>query len=120
MADLAAQLQQMVADEVQRLLGPHIHSLERLSNFLGGGSARRGPGRPKGSVNVRRKPAGKGPAPLHTEASAYKVGEAVTYLQGRGTFQAKVVEVDEKTNTVTVKAEGKKAKVRPADKVYPA
>jgi hypothetical protein len=51
-------------------------------------------------------------------ASRFRVGQLVSYRQGRGAFNAKVIAVDAKTNTVTVKNPSKPARVRPAAKVY--
>ena len=111
-----------VADEVERVLGPHLDVLRRLSSAFGtggdgrvrrtavAGPRRRGrPGRRAGGVS------GRG------DASKFKEGQKVRFKQGRGEFEATVTSIDSNTNTLTLKRDrdGKRVE-RPASKVYAA
>ncbi|MBI5548311.1 MAG: hypothetical protein HY901_30895 [Deltaproteobacteria bacterium] len=70
----------------------------------------------KGGRGARKGRQTKASKPQSTEA--FSVGQNVTYKQGKGTFEAKVVAIDEKTGQVALERvmDGKKVK-RPAAKV---
>lgn len=122
--DLSGLLAAMVEKKVQEVLEPHLDALERLSSFLGVPSTRRGPGRPRGSRNISRRTTAKGRGTgrlAKGDASAFHEGQKVTYRQGRGEFEAKVIKSDVKANLVTVErmTDGKRV-VRPAAKLSTA
>ena len=111
-----------VADEVERVLGPHLEVLRRLSSAFGtgGGDGRvrrtAGPGaRRRGRPGRRAQVGGRG------DASKFKEGQKVRFKQGRGEFDATVTSIDSNTNTLTLKRDrdGKRVE-RPASKVYAA
>ena len=61
----------------------------------------------------RRRSSGRAP-----RTSTFKKGQQVTYKQGRGTFEAKVIRINEKTNIVTLQRLSDYGRLtRPADKV---
>ena len=117
--DLNTAIRNLVAVEVERTLEPYRQLLERLEQFVGGASVRRGPGRPPKAGNrgrpARRAKVGAG------DASKFKVGQAVKYRQGRGEFEATVSAVDTEKNLVSLERskDGKKVD-RPASKIYQA
>ncbi len=116
----------VIAEEVEQALQPYRDLLTQITKFVGMPTAGRGPGRPpkalleeaprrgrKPGRKPGRRAAGKG------DASAFSAGQTVRYRQGRGEFEAKVVEIDSATNTVTVErvSDGKQVQ-RPAAKIY--
>ena len=120
MKNIDSVISSLISQRVETALRPHLEMLERLSAFMGV-PAKGKVGRPVGSRNaVRRAVAHKpGFTPAHGgKAADFQVGEEVMYQQGRGTFVARVVRIDEGSNTVTVQAEGKKQRARPASKLY--
>jgi hypothetical protein len=130
MKDLNSVVADLISEQVEAALRPHMEMLARMSAFMGvpvkaeqgravgtrravrRASTVRGAVKARGSYRPGLKPAHGG------KAVDFRVGEAVMYQQGKGVFQAKVVKVNEADNTVTVQAEGKKQRVRPAAKVY--
>jgi hypothetical protein len=110
-----------VADEIDRVLGPHMETLKRLSNAFGTGPDGRerraaGPG-----PRRRGRPARRGAIGGRGDASKFKEGQKVRFKQGRGEFDATVTAIDGSTNTLTLKRDkdGKRVE-RPASKVYAA
>src|ERR687887_1631675 len=109
-----------VADEVERVLGPHLETLRRLSSAFGtagDGRVRRTAGpapRRRGRPGRRAQTGGRG------DASKFKEGQKVRFKQGRGEFDATVTSIDSNTNTLTLKRDrdGKRVE-RPASKGYP-
>jgi len=58
-------------------------------------------------------------AASHSPVRRLRVGQQVEYRQGRGTFTAKVVSIDDKNGTAVLeRAEDKKRVERPLTKVY--
>src|SRR5215211_8035882 len=109
-----------VADEVDRVLGPHLEVLKRLSSAFGTGGdgrERRGPS----SAPRRRGRPGRRAQSGRGDASKFKEGQKVRFKQGRGEFDATVASIDGNTNTLTLKRDrdGKRVE-RPASKVYAA
>lgn len=122
--DMNEVVRQMVADEVEKVLGPYRATIERLGNAFGMSAAparaRRGPGGPAAAPRAARG-AGRAPRIAPGDASKFKEGQSVKYKQGRGEFVASVEKVDTEGNMLTLKREkdGKKVQ-RPAGKVYAA
>ena len=124
--DLNSAIRSLVAGEVEKILLPYKHLLERMAQFVGGKpAAKRGPGRPPKAVKAavggkrrqrRGKKARKG---SKGDVSRFHDGQAVRYKQGRGEFAASVVSIDKDAGTLTLERtkDGKKV-VRPAFKVY--
>lgn len=113
--DLNSAIRELVAASVKETLAPYLETLERLGVFMGG-TRRRGPGRPpKATRGSTRATANRG------DATKFSVGQPVSYKQGRGQFDAKVVKIDSNTNTVTVeRAKDRKRVERPASKIMAA
>lgn len=124
--DLNDVIRAAVSDEINRVLGPHLDTLNRLSAAFGGTTinraapARRGPGRPPAAAGRRRagrrraaRAGGRG------DASKFSTGQTVRYKQGRGEFEAKVIAINTEDNTLTLErlSDGKRVD-RPAAKVY--
>jgi hypothetical protein len=110
-----------VADEVERVLGPHLDVLRRLSSAFGSG----GDGRVRRSATAaprrRGRPGRRPQIGGRGDASKFKEGQKVRFKQGRGEFDATVAAIDGNTNTLTLKRDkdGKRVE-RPASKVYAA
>jgi hypothetical protein len=130
MIDLNAAIADLVAAEVNAKLEPYRAILNRMAAFVGAAPAHRGPGRPR-----KTEAAAAAPAPASRKRRGrrtYRVskkaalraaknlteGQKVSYKQGRGSFEAKVVSIDSEKGTVTVERikDGKKV-TRPAAKV---
>lgn len=111
--DLKKLIAGIVAQEIDSALTPYRAVLEDLVSMLGG---KRGPGRPRGHrTSSATRSTDRG------DASTFQVGQAVSYKQGRGDFEATVVSVELDTNTVTVQrdSDGKEVS-RPASKISAA
>lgn len=127
MPDLNEVVRQMVADEVERVLGPYQGTLSRLSAVFGGGEVMPAARRARAGGNVaqapvrRRAPGRRGGGAGKGDASAFSEGQKVRYKQGRGEFDATVTKIDAGNNVLTLQrvSDGKKVD-RPAAKVYPA
>ncbi|MGC4120513.1 MAG: hypothetical protein QM765_39220 [Myxococcales bacterium] len=118
-ASIDAAIRSIVADQVAAAMDPYRAIFERLEAFLGNAPARRGPGRPrKDPAAPQRRATRAGGQDAAKAAQAFKVGQTVSYKQGRGTFDAKVLEIDEATGMMKVQrlSDGKKV-VRPASKI---
>lgn len=108
-----------VAEAVKAAMEPYAAVLRRLEAQLAAG-APKPPGRPARAAGRRKL--GRGSARKARRAAAtFQVGDAVVYRQGRGSFEAKVVAVDEATGLLTVERlkDGKKVD-RPATKLAAA
>ena len=110
-----------VAQEVSRVLGPHLGTLERLSQAFGASAPRRtrSANVPVGRVGrTRSTQAGFGG---RAEIGGFQEGQRVIYRQGRGTFEATVIAINAASRKLTLKREmdGKKVE-RPAAKVRAA
>jgi hypothetical protein len=120
--DINDAIRSAVAQEVNRVLGPHMDTLERLSRALGTSAPRRAQSvsAPAGRMRVARRGAATGPAGL-VGATQFQEGQRVIYRQGRGAFEATVTGIHAATNKLTLKREmdGKKVE-RPAAKVHAA
>ena len=121
--NINAAIRSLVAQEVHAVLEPHRAILERLTAFLESESkTQRRAGRPRKALKATgRRPAHRGGKKLAKLAKNFSVGQAVTYKQGRGTFDAKVLKIDVEAGLLTVRRikDGKKV-ARPAFKVTPA
>jgi len=110
-----------VADEVERVLGPHLDVLRRLSSAFGTGGDSRERRGPTAVPRRRGRPGRRAQAGGRGDASKFKEGQKVRFKQGRGQFEATVTAIDGNTNTLTLKRDkdGKRVE-RPASKVYAA
>jgi len=127
--DLNAAIAAIVADAVKQELEPYMATLDKVAAFVGAAPARRGPGRPRKAIKPvpfrrfvhPRRPRGSKSKAAVRAAKKLSPGQKVTYQQGRGSFEAKVVSVDAAKGTVVLERvkDGKKVK-RPAAKVIAA
>ena len=127
--DLNAAIAALVADAVKQELEPYMSTLDKVAAFVGGAPTRRGPGRPRKAIKPvpfrrfvhPRRPSGSKLKVAIRAAKKLSAGQKVTYRQGRGAFEAKVVSVDTDAGTVVLERakDGKKVK-RPAAKVSAA
>ncbi|HEY3450864.1 MAG TPA: hypothetical protein VGK67_31190 [Myxococcales bacterium] len=117
-ANIDAAIRSIVADQVAAAMDPYHAVFDRVSAFMGQGVSRRGPGRPRKEGAPGRRATRVGAKDAAKAAKAFSVGDMVSYKQGRGTFEATVLEIDEATGLMKVQrlSDGKKV-VRPASKV---
>jgi hypothetical protein len=120
--DINNAIRSAVAQEVNRVLGPHMDTLERLSEALGASAPRRARSvsAPAGRMRGTRRMTATGLGGS-VEATRFQEGQRVIYRQGRGAFEATVTQIHAATNKLTLKREkdGKKVE-RPAEKVRAA
>jgi len=123
--DIANSITTMITEEVSIALAPYRTVLEQMAEFLGGTRARpvarRKPRRKVEARPVRRAPRRRrGSAARRTSRliKRFAEGQTVHFKQGRGSFEAKVVEIDLKKGALTLErtSDGKKVS-RPAAKV---
>lgn len=116
-ASIDAAIRSIVTEQIAAAMDPYRAIFDRLSAFMGGGAGRRGAGRPRKEGSPGRRPARAGKDAAKA-AKELKVGQKVSYKQGRGAFDAKVLEIDEATGLVKVQrlSDGKKV-ARPASKL---
>jgi len=117
-ASIDVAIRRIVTEQVGAAMEPYQLLFDRLSALFGKASSGRGPGRPRKTGAPGRRAARAGAKDAASAAHAFSVGQAVSYKQGRGTFDAKVLEIDEPTGLMTLQrlGDGKKV-VRPASKV---
>ena len=112
--DLQAALRNLIAAQVEAALEPHRALLASLENLA----------REQGAVKeapraATRRPAGRRAARnVAAPATSFSPGQMVSYRQGRGTFEAKVIEVDLERGELKLQREkdGKRVE-RPFQKV---
>ena len=125
--DLNAAIANLVAAEVKAILEPYMSTLDRVAAFVGGQPARRGPGRPRKSAGLKAKPShrrarrGSNVKRAARLLKKFSEGQSVTYKQGRGAFEAKVLSIDTEAGTLILAraTDGKKV-MRPVRKVTAA
>jgi sRNA-binding protein len=117
-------LRAVVAREVETALAPYRDMLTALIEFSGEAPARGGPGRPERSPVAEkpgRKRRGRKAKTSEDLASAFTEGQKVQYRQGRGTFDATVIEIDASRGVLRLERDRDAKKVvRPASKVIAA
>jgi len=127
--DLNSAIANLVANAVKQELEPFKNVLARVAALVGEAPKHRGPGRPRKAAKAvsfhrvvhPRRPRGSKLKAAVRAAKKLSAGQKVTYKQGRGAFDAKVVGVDAAAGTVVLERakDGKKVK-RPAAKVTAA
>ncbi len=114
----------IVAREIHDALAPYREALASLIEF-GGGTPGGVPASPSGEAAPKRR-VRLAKSPRTSAASAevaakLSTGQKVQYRQGRGVFDAKVIEIDAAKGLVTVeRLNDKKQVVRPAAKIIAA
>jgi sRNA-binding protein len=117
--EIEAALRRLVTEGVRDALEPYKKVLKGLAASLDRAS-RRTPGRQPKAVRSRSLPR-RHPRSALKAADALKVGQAVRYRQGRGSFEATIIDIDEATGLVRLERakDGKKVE-RPSHKLYQA
>jgi sRNA-binding protein len=116
--DIEAAIRALVSDTVRAKLEPYTEILDRLAAFVGD-APRRGLGRPPKADAGGRRANVRGFAKKAVKAAKrLKVGQMVSYRQGRGSFDATIVAIDLETGIVRIERakDGKKVE-RPAHKL---
>lgn len=119
---IEAAIQTMVADAVQAALAPYGDILTRFQSLMAPVAAKRGPGRPPKAAGFAAAPVkvkakrGRKAKKAKAVVNTFKVGDVVAYKQGRGTFQATVIELDEVTGLLVLEraSDGKRILRKPA------
>jgi hypothetical protein len=123
-AGFSEAMRALVAQEVREALAPYEGLIASLQEFMGaaGGSVSRGATAPAAAPMRRARAA----SPTRRNAGGnslelvgkFSQGQRVQYRQGKGTFDARVVEIDAKYGMLTVERESDGKRVtRPAAKV---
>jgi sRNA-binding protein len=118
--NIDSMIREIVADQVERTLEPYRGLLEKMAAIMGTEAPRRrSTARPAGPAKRRGRAPRKAAANAKGDASRFHEGQIVNYRQGRGEFQARVVDIDLERNIVTVERISDQHRVeRPAAKLY--
>lgn len=121
----AEAIRSVVAKEVQSALAPYREALASLVEFTGvpavdASKGRRAPKADTSAAPARKRRGRKGKNSAELVAN-FTEGQKVQYRQGRGTFDAKVIEIDVEKGMLRLEREKDSKKVvRPAAKVIAA
>jgi hypothetical protein len=115
--DMNNAIRSAVAQEVTRILGPHLDTLQRLSRAMGVAA----PQQARSVAPSARAGRPRRAAASSADATGFQEGQRVIYRQGRGSFEATVMAIDSASDRLTLKREkdGKRV-ARPAAKVFAA
>ncbi len=112
----------VVAQEVNAALAPYREALANLAEFAGAPVSEPGPSARSTSLGQQsRRRRGRAVKSSAEIATKFIEGQKVQYRQGRGTFNAKVIEIDAERGVLKLERDGDSKKVyRPASKVIAA
>jgi len=112
----------VVAQEVNAALAPYREALANLAEFTGAPVSAPGPSPRSASFGeAPRRRRGRAVKSSPEVAMKFTEGQKVQYRQGRGTFDAKVIEIDTEKGVLKLERDGDSKKVyRPASKVIAA
>jgi hypothetical protein len=109
----------IVAEEVAHVLEPYRSVMNRMLSFFGSGSQLATHESEKTvatQTRIRRRRGSK--TKLSPRIDRFTKGQKVTYKQGRGVFEAKVVSIDTENGVLNLERSSDRKRVdRPADKV---